>query len=390
MVSENFYSNLPLVRMPIHEVFSRAAFEDVPASWYVVMTDVKNSTVAVNEGRHNDVNLVAASSLVVALNLGRAAGIEIPFFFTGDGGTMMVPEALLQRVLQGLQVHNQNSIRNFGLELHLGHLSIQQVKDAGHFIQIAKVEFFENFNKPVVLGNGLKYAEEVIKSPHETKDLPADNNVDLNMDGLECRWDKIKPPTPTDEIVCYIIEAVDADTQKKVFEDILKQMNEIYGSPVKRNPLSVNRLKLLLSIKKIKNETMARYGKWKSTHFAKGFLEMIFGFLWFRLNLKIIKQTGKEQLIRIMNNADTLTIDGRINTIITGLPENRERLLAYLQAQEKNGILRYGHHISKESIMTCYIENRQDKHIHFVDGGDGGYTEASKELKLKLMSTITG
>jgi len=44
----------------------------------------------------------------------------------------------------------------------------------------------------------------------------------------------------------------------------------------------------------------------------------------------------------------------------------------------------YGHFISKESIMTCYIQNRDSKHIHFVDGSDGGYTEASKELKRKL------
>lgn len=33
--------------------------------------------------------------------------------------------------------------------------------------------------------------------------------------------------------------------------------------------------------------------------------------------------------------------------------------------------------------MTCYIEDRKYKHIHFVDGADGGYTEAAKELKAK-------
>jgi hypothetical protein len=52
--------------------------------------------------------------------------------------------------------------------------------------------------------------------------------------------------------------------------------------------------------------------------------------------------------------------------------------------QEKEGNLIYGHHISKESVMTCYIQNRNAKHIHFVDGSDGGYTEAAKEFKMKL------
>ena len=383
MSSANFYKSLPLVRLPIHEIFSKASFTDVPASWHIVMTDVKNSTGAVQEGRHNDVNLVAASSLVVALNLGRAAGIELPFFFTGDGGTMMVPENLLDGVVEGLNIHNKNSIRNFGLELYLGHLPVQQINDAGHTIQIAKVEFSKNFNKPVVLGNGLKYAEEIIKSPGTGMYVPISANNDLNMEGLECRWDKIKPPMAEDEIVCLIIEAVEADGQKKVFEDTLKQINEIYGSPEERNPLSVDRLKLLLSLKKIKNEMLVRYGRWKSRNFTNSFMQMILGFLWFRFNLKIKNQNGKEYLMQVMNNADTLTIDGRINTVITGMPEKRIRLLKYLKQQEDKGLLLYGHHISKESIMTCYIENRKDKHIHFVDGGDGGYTEAAKELKKK-------
>ena len=384
MSLENFYKNLPLVRLPIHEVFSKARFADLPASWYVVMTDVKNSTDAVQEGRHNDVNLVAASSLVVALNLGRAADIELPFFFTGDGGTMMIPENLLDAVIEGLHIHNQNSIRNFGLELHLGQLSVKEIIDAGHTIQIAKVEFSKNFNKPVVLGNGLKYAEEIIKSPGAGTDVPMPASDDLNMEGLECRWDKIKPPIADDEIVCFIIEAAEADAQKKIFEDTLQQINQIYGSPQERNPLSVERLKLLLSLKKIKNEMLVRYGRWKSRYLNNSFVEIILGFLWFRFNLKIKKQKGKDYLEQVMNNADTLTIDGRINTVITGLPEKRTRLLEYLKQQEDKGLLFYGHHISKESIMTCYIENRIDKHIHFVDGGDGGYTEASKELKKKL------
>jgi hypothetical protein len=36
--------------------------------------------------------------------------------------------------------------------------------------------------------------------------------------------------------------------------------------------------------------------------------------------------------------------------------------------------------------MTCYIENRNNKHIHFLDGSNGGYTEAAKELKPKLQA----
>ena len=84
------------------------------------------------------------------------------------------------------------------------------------------------------------------------------------------------------------------------------------------------------------------------------------------------------------------TREGRINTIICATAEKHEEFLQYLEDQEKEGNLIFGHHVSKESIMTCYIEERNAKHIHFVDGADGGYTEASKEFKAKLKGLQAG
>jgi hypothetical protein len=35
--------------------------------------------------------------------------------------------------------------------------------------------------------------------------------------------------------------------------------------------------------------------------------------------------------------------------------------------------------------MTCYVHDVNDgNHIHFVDGGDGGYAMAARELKAQL------
>lgn len=33
--------------------------------------------------------------------------------------------------------------------------------------------------------------------------------------------------------------------------------------------------------------------------------------------------------------------------------------------------------------MSCYIEDRKEKHIHFVDGTEGGYTSAARMFKEK-------
>jgi len=44
----------------------------------------------------------------------------------------------------------------------------------------------------------------------------------------------------------------------------------------------------------------------------------------------------------------------------------------------------YGIHASPAAIITCIIFNYGTDHVHFLDGSDGGYTMAAKEMKRQL------
>ena len=388
MNTDNFYKYLKVSVASLPETLREGGFIEVPENWYVVIADVKNSTAAVNAGNHNDVNLVAASSLVVALNIARDAGVEVPFFFTGDGGTVFVPSLILKDVLEGLNTHNTNSIKNFNLQLHSGSLSVKSIKQAGYSLQIAKVRFGKSMSKAVVIGDGLQYAEKIIKGPGSSAEASLDE-INLNLEGLECRWDRIKPPSGENEVVCYLIETIRPELQAEVYADVLQRMDEIYGALEKRNPISLERLKLLLSFNKIRQEMMARFGKWKRSYLASSFLETFVGQLYFKFNWKIKHLRGKEYLKQVVNNADILTIDGRINTIISATRDKHQSFIQYLTQMEGAGSLVFGHFTSRESVMTCYIQNRNENHIHFVDGADGGYTEAAKVLKSKRRQLAT-
>jgi hypothetical protein len=376
-MSLHFYKELPALNMSISDVFRKSSFSDVPEDWFIIISDIMNSTEAVRLGRHNDVNLVAAGSLIAALNIARSMDVEIPFFFGGDGGTVLVPAELLEPVMTGLMLHNLNSKKNFGLEFHIGSLSVGEVAESGHSLKIAKLQSGKTLNKAIVIGDGLRFAERMIKQTIKEK-INESIVGELNLEGLECRWNRIKPPLQTNEIVCYLVEATDPSAQVETYRDVLLKIDEIYGSVEKRNPLSLKRLKLLLSFQKIKKEMMVKYGRWKANYFTSAYFRTLIGRLFFRFN-----KSGKEYLGQLISNADTLIVDGRISTIISGAKEKRVQLIKFLDEQEKLGHLIYGHHIDRESIMTCYIENRNEKHLHFVDGSDGGYTEASKEFKRK-------
>lgn len=77
-------------------------------------------------------------------------------------------------------------------------------------------------------------------------------------------------------------------------------------------------------------------------------------------------------------------LDGFLNTVISGTDKQVNRLKILLDELESNNEIIYGMHITHASIMSCYIEDREEKHIHFVDGTEGGYTSAAIMFKEKL------
>ena len=124
----------------------------------------------------------------------------------------------------------------------------------------------------------------------------------------------------------------------------------------------------------------AKLGTWQLPDFLKNFAIRAFGEFYLR-NTK----NGQYYLQKLVELSDNLTLDGRINTVITGSPAKRKKLFQYLDKLEKSQVIKYGYHISKESIMSCYVKNmKTNDHIHFVDGSEGGYTKAANLLKKKF------
>jgi hypothetical protein len=80
--NDHFYGNLLVNNMLLGELFIKEElFMDVPDDWHVVITDIKNSTLAVLEGGSQNVNLIATGSIISVLNIALKAHITVPFFF---------------------------------------------------------------------------------------------------------------------------------------------------------------------------------------------------------------------------------------------------------------------------------------------------------------------
>ena len=113
--------------------------------------------------------------------------------------------------------------------------------------------------------------------------------------------------------------------------------------------------------------------------YVKDWTATLIGKVWY-----LKSEPGKEYLKDLVQLSDIFVLDGRINMVISGSSKKRKELLAFLEKEEQKGKLIFGNHISKESIMSCYVRDMKENHIHFVDGGKGGYTQAAAILKAKI------
>src|SRR5688572_7363509 len=374
-----FYSRLPVNEIPLSDLLTEEhLFYKVPDNWYVVITDVKKSTRAIEQGLHETVNLLATGSIVAVLNIAYKANLSIPFFFGGDGATFIIPSSILDTTLHALQIHQENTKKSYELVLRVGSVPVADIYKDDHILKITKLRTSQLFSVPVVLGDGLTHAEKVIKGENYFLDLSRGKSDDLDLTGMQCRWDKIKPPQNYDEVVSLLVTSRESEKQAESFKKVIDKLDEIYGGPERRKPISVPMLKLKATLEKIGQEMRVRFGGYRPIYLMHKWITTLLGYFYFRT------KQGKRYLLQLVDMSDTLIIDGRINTEISGTYQQREQLVSALNELETRGFIHYGLFVSKESIMSCYVRNMNERHIHFVDGSEGGYTKAAGMLKSKF------
>lgn len=380
--SELFYKRLPKHDMDLVDLLLKdELFISIPTDWHIIVVDVENSTQAVKNGLHHDVNLIATGSVVAVLNRLKSleTKVKIPYFFGGDGATFIVPPNVLHELLKVLENFRHHARQNMYLSLKVGSLSLQEVYKKGFTVKIARLTINPFLNIPIILGNGLKAAERIIKSffIDETKQL--EEIIQVDLEGMQCRWQEIESPNEVDKIICLLVNCPEETKQNLVYREVLIPINKIFGNYEERHPISTEKLKLDLSLKKMRNEMYARRGKRDIFYLIKNWLITILGSVYFA-NFK----EGKAYLQKVHELSYTLMVDGMLNMVLSGNDAEISQLMDVLDRLEDQNDIIYGIHVTHSSIMSCYVEDRKTRHIHFIDGTEGGFTTAAKMLKSKL------
>jgi hypothetical protein len=86
----------------------------------------------------------------------------------------------------------------------------------------------------------------------------------------------------------------------------------------------------------------------------------------------------KETLVR---NSDVRKFVDIYRQILAGTEAQREALNRWLEERYARGELIYGLHVTDRAHMTCLVFNYAGRHLHFIDGADGGLFLAARAFK---------
>lgn len=382
-----FYKDLP-----VREDFSGVAdggdgfFSAAPDDWYLAVTDLEGSTAAIERGLYKEVNLINASAILAVLNV---CGFDaVPFVFGGDGATILIPARHRDAVYSALSATRDMARDEFGLTLRIGMLSVADIRHRGRDVAVAKVRLSANFCQAAFSGGGAALAEHLLKAcPADPAFYNAVTQVApaAAFKGLECRWQRIAGPK--EEIVAIIVQARGGAVgdQQRLYGEVLRRIEEIYGSPEESRPIVAQQMHLTLNRRDLRGEHSVR-------SFRRGWLYR----LWYHIEVRLMVVTGmflmKTGLSAVgvnwskymgiaAANTDYRKFDDQIKQVLSGSADQRQRLTDYLNGLQQRGAIYYGIHASPSAFITCLISNYDTRHFHLVDGAEGGYTLAAKTIK---------
>ncbi|MBL7664332.1 MAG: DUF3095 domain-containing protein [Bacteriovoracaceae bacterium] len=355
-------------------------FAPVPNDWHVIITDVKGSTKAIEAGRYKDVNTVGAATIACAQNAMKQEAF--PFVFGGDGATLLVPEHHLLAVTKELVALRSLSEKKFNLGLRVGIIKMQEILDLGGKIEVAKYQLVGKKSVAIFRGGGLALAEKKIKNSADQYEAKLIETSEANLTGLSCRWKPIR--STHGKIISLLVVSREKD-EAATYHNVIQKLNEIFdGKLDAANPVNLQATSYK-GLRQCLQEEMKYHSSLLTLSFLARAFEIFMSVLIFKFNLNPLIFNPKKYAASMKTHSDYRKFDDMLRMILDCTHRQFEQIENYLKEMYQEQKIYYGIHISEDSLMTCLVQDVKDgEHIHFIDGGNGGYAMAAKQLKQQL------
>jgi hypothetical protein len=382
---ERFFERLPAIER-FTDVLDTRWYAPAPSTWDVILTDVVGSTRAIQEGRYKDVNAVGAGSIVAVRNA--VPDVELAFVFGGDGATLLVPASRRDAVDRALRGSREVAMSAFGLELRVARVPLDALRAAGHELLVARYALGASVSIAVLAGDGVMVAERWVKDPDVGGRFAIGaGEADADFTGFECRWQPLESQHGAVLSLLVLATAPGVASRTATYRRVLDGIEAIVaGHPP--SPASLANLRLGASADAFSQEARLRSGR------ASGFahrrarlgagVATLIGRALLGTGLRLGGFDGQRYRAEVVQNTDFRKFDEMLRMVIDVTADEHHALLALLEAERAGGHVVYGCHPSAAALMTCMIGDYSARHLHFVDGADGGYALAARQLKRQL------
>lgn len=386
MGDEDFYKKLEGIRN-FAEATEPSVYVRVPASWLLVITDVQGSTDAIEAGRYRDVNALGVASIVAVNNA--LQDVALPYVFGGDGATLLVPGSRredLETCLRGLR---DTAKSGFDMTLRVGVVPVDELLQAGHAMTVTRYHASDTSSFAMFAGDGFSVGERWVKDPEVggRYEVRKEGPAEADYSGFECRWRPLQSDKGVVLSVLVQARAGDLGAQSEIYRGVLAAFAEILdhdeGCPVHRKKLRLGGVfngfgpESRLKSKRRKGVRLRFRQAFYGVETAGARIAVAAGITSGGFN-------GATYPDDVVKNSDFRKFDDTLRMVIDVSENQAEAIEAFLESSLEKRRLFYGVHRSTSALMTCNVSVRGQVHVHFIDGNDGGYALAAKELKARI------
>ncbi len=362
------------------ETLDPASYARVPDDWLVAVGDVAQSTVAIQAGRYKDVNLAGAATIVGILNA--CPGRDLPFAFGGDGGIVLVPSDLEPQARNALKGVQQISRRALSLDLRCALMPIAAIRAEGRDVRLAYQTLAPKRKLAMMSGGGLDCAEILAKSAKGASFVvTADTTTeDADLSGLSCRWKPLESQRGV--MLSAIIRAKDDTTSlPAIYRAIYDQIQSALARDA--CPVALSNL----------NATWPPRGSAQERAFGRTLFEVygqsLLGLISEKTGITIGGFNGQNYLRALPSHSDYRKFADSLRMVIDCSTREADGIESILRDSRGAGLIDFGLHRASTALMTCFVSSTDNGgHVHFIDGGDGGYAMAAQDLKTQSKTQI--
>ena len=380
--TEHFYTDISSF-----DDFSQVAnldnYKIAPDDWFIIIADIQGSTRAISEGRYKEVNMIGAACINAVLNI--SAPGEIPYVFGGDGATLLAPPNRLDACKKTLLAVRSLAELKFNLSLRVGIVPVAKINATdGHRVMVAKYKLSPGNVLATFSGGGIELAEHWIKSSSDY--LIEDSDVDKSPDlsGLSCRWEPLASENGV--MLSVLIQAVaeQESLKSRIYTSLIDALGEISVEASNQGkPMSDKNMKFRWPPRGLGAEIDATVGERNRLFWAlRLYLYSLFQWCLDRFDLTVGGYRGRQYRVELRSNTDYRRFDDTLRILLDCTLAQADEVDKMLALRAESGELVYGLHRADSALMTCLVFSlEKGEHIHFVDGNDGGFTSAAKNMK---------